>query len=67
MVQSMTKTVTAAAFMMLVEEGKASLDDPVSKYGNRPPPPLGMRVQWHLGTTAATHSFVLRVQSATAS
>ena len=30
-VQSMTKTVTAAAFMILVEEGKASLDDPVSK------------------------------------
>jgi len=31
-VQSMTKAVTAAAFMLLVEEGKASLDDPVSKY-----------------------------------
>ena len=27
----MTKVITAAAFMILVEEGKASLDDPVSK------------------------------------
>ena len=31
-VQSMTKSVVAAAFMTLVEDGKASLDDPVSKY-----------------------------------
>lgn len=50
MVQSMTKVVVAAGFMLLVEEGKASLDDPVSKFfpgygklvvtGTPPPPPL---------------------------
>lgn len=31
-VASMTKPVTAAAFMMLVDEGKVSLDDPVENY-----------------------------------
>ncbi|MDR0353772.1 MAG: beta-lactamase family protein, partial [Opitutaceae bacterium] len=31
-IASMTKPVTAAALMMLVDEGKISLDDPVSKY-----------------------------------
>jgi CubicO group peptidase (beta-lactamase class C family) len=31
-VYSMTKAVTSVAAMMLVEEGKLSLDDPVSKY-----------------------------------
>jgi len=31
-IYSMTKTVTTVAVMMLVEEGKISLDDPVSKY-----------------------------------
>lgn len=31
-VASMTKPVTAVAVMMLVEEGKLTLDDPVSKY-----------------------------------
>lgn len=31
-IASMTKPVTAVAFMMLVDEGKVSLDDPVSKY-----------------------------------
>ncbi|MDR2674679.1 MAG: serine hydrolase [Opitutaceae bacterium] len=31
-VASMTKPVTAAAFMMLVDEGRAGLDDPVEKY-----------------------------------
>lgn len=31
-IASMTKPMTAAAFMMLVDEGKVSLDDPVSKY-----------------------------------
>ena len=31
-IASMTKPFTATAFMMLVEEGKASLDDPVEKY-----------------------------------
>ena len=31
-IASMTKPMTAVAFMMLVEEGKVSLDDPVEKY-----------------------------------
>jgi CubicO group peptidase (beta-lactamase class C family) len=31
-IQSITKTFTAAAIMMLVEEQKVALDDPVSKY-----------------------------------
>ena len=31
-VYSMTKPLTSVAFMMLVEEGKVSLDEPVSKY-----------------------------------
>jgi len=31
-IASMTKPVTSAAIMMLVEQGKLSLDDPVSKY-----------------------------------
>src|SRR5260370_11885822 len=31
-IASMTKPVTSAAIMMLVEEGKLKLDDPVSKY-----------------------------------
>ncbi|MDR1789877.1 MAG: beta-lactamase family protein [Opitutaceae bacterium] len=31
-IASMTKPITAAAFMMLVDEGKVALDDPVSKY-----------------------------------
>lgn len=31
-IASMTKPFTAVAFMMLVDEGKVSLDDPVSKY-----------------------------------
>ena len=31
-IASMTKPVTAVAFMMLVDEGKVSLDDPVAKY-----------------------------------
>ena len=31
-IASMTKPMTAAALMMLVDEGKVSLDDPVEKY-----------------------------------
>src|SRR5215213_4435632 len=31
-IASMTKPMTAAAVMMLVDEGKVSLDDPVEKY-----------------------------------
>lgn len=31
-IASMTKPFTAAAFMMLVDEGKVSLDDPVTRY-----------------------------------
>ena len=31
-IASMTKPITAVAFMMLVDEGKLSLDDPVTKY-----------------------------------
>jgi CubicO group peptidase (beta-lactamase class C family) len=31
-IASMTKPITAVAFMMLVDEGKVSLDDPVAKY-----------------------------------
>jgi len=31
-IASMTKPFTAVAFMMLADEGKVSLDDPVSKY-----------------------------------
>lgn len=31
-IYSMTKPITSVAFMMLVEEGLAALDDPVSKY-----------------------------------
>ncbi len=31
-IYSMTKTVTSVALMMLVEEGKVSLDDPVERY-----------------------------------
>ena len=31
-IASMSKTLTATAFMMLVDEGKVSLDDPVAKY-----------------------------------
>ncbi len=31
-IYSMTKPLTSAAFMMLVEEGKVSLDDPVTKF-----------------------------------
>ena len=31
-IASMTKPITAVAFMLLVDEGKVALDDPVSKY-----------------------------------
>ena len=31
-IYSMTKPITSVAFMMLVEEGKVALDDPVSRY-----------------------------------
>ncbi|HEX4181005.1 MAG TPA: serine hydrolase domain-containing protein [Caulobacteraceae bacterium] len=31
-IYSMTKPITSAAFMMLVEEGRVALDDPVSKF-----------------------------------
>ena len=31
-IASMTKPMTSAAVMMLVEEGKLTLDDPVSNY-----------------------------------
>ena len=31
-IYSMTKPITSAAFMMLVEEGRVALDDPVAKY-----------------------------------
>jgi CubicO group peptidase (beta-lactamase class C family) len=31
-IASMTKSITATAFMMLVDEGKVKLDDPVAKY-----------------------------------
>src|SRR5262245_30173987 len=31
-IASMTKPITAVALMMLVDEGKVNLDDPVSKY-----------------------------------
>jgi CubicO group peptidase (beta-lactamase class C family) len=31
-IASMSKPITATAFMMLVDEGKASIDDPVEKY-----------------------------------
>src|SRR5579871_2255703 len=31
-IASQSKPITAAAFMMLVDEGKVSLDDPVEKY-----------------------------------
>lgn len=31
-IASMTKPITSIAFMMLVEEGKAALDDPLTKY-----------------------------------
>jgi len=31
-IYSMTKAITSAAFMMLVEEGQVALDDPVAKY-----------------------------------
>ncbi len=31
-IASMSKPITATAFMMLVDEGKVSLDDPVEKY-----------------------------------
>ena len=31
-IASMTKPVTGLAIMMMMEEGKSSLDDPVSKY-----------------------------------
>jgi CubicO group peptidase (beta-lactamase class C family) len=31
-IYSMTKPITSVAFMMLVEEGKVALDDPVAKY-----------------------------------
>src|SRR3984957_19376674 len=31
-IYSMTKPLTSVAFMMLVEEGKVALDDPVAKY-----------------------------------
>src|SRR6201747_927271 len=31
-IYSMTKAITSAAFMMLVEEGRVALDEPVHKY-----------------------------------
>jgi CubicO group peptidase (beta-lactamase class C family) len=31
-IYSMTKPITSVAFMMLVEEGKVALDDPVERY-----------------------------------
>ncbi|MEZ6116126.1 MAG: serine hydrolase [Pirellulaceae bacterium] len=31
-IASMTKPIVATGLMMLVDEGKVSLDDPVSKY-----------------------------------
>ena len=31
-IMSMTKPITATALMILVDEGKLSLDDPVEKY-----------------------------------
>ena len=48
---SVTKSFTALAIMMLVEEGKISLDDPVDKFVPMMLRPLGEPVRiWHLLT-----------------
>lgn len=48
---SVTKSFTALAIMMLVEEGKISLDDPVDKFVPMALRPLGEPVRiWHLLT-----------------
>ena len=50
-IASMTKPMTAMAVMMLVEEGKVKLDDPLEKYV---PEFKGIRVKTEQGLVAAT-------------
>jgi CubicO group peptidase (beta-lactamase class C family) len=61
-IASMSKPITAAAFMMLVDEGKVSLDDPVEKYL---PEFRGIKVQaesddQHTVWVKTTHPITLR-------
>lgn len=56
-VASMTKPITAAAFMTLVDEGRASVDDPVSKYI---PEFENMRVQTPDGIRNAQKPILIR-------
>lgn len=55
---SLAKQFTAAAIMQLVEQGKVSLDDPLTKYiANIPPGWSGVKVRHLLSHTSGTQSF----------
>ena len=54
---SLTKQFTSAAVMQLVERGKVSLDDPISKYvANTPPHWSGVKISHLLTHTSGTQS-----------
>lgn len=55
-IASMTKPMTAAALMMLVDEGKLSVDDPVARYI---PAFANLKVQQADGTLAELHHPIL--------
>lgn len=56
-IASMTKTFTATALMMLVDEGKVSINDPVEKYL---PEFKGMVVKTPAGPVPANHPILIR-------
>jgi CubicO group peptidase (beta-lactamase class C family) len=56
-IASMTKPFTATALMMLVDEGKLSIDDPVEKYL---PEFRGLRVKTEQGLVPADHPILIR-------
>lgn len=56
-IASMTKPFTSTALMMLVDEGKLSVDDPVEKYL---PEFKGMQVQTAEGLVPASHPILIK-------
>lgn len=58
-IQSVTKQFTAAGIMLLVEEEKIGLDDPVSQYlENTPPAWQAIKVHHLLGQTSGLKDFI---------
>ncbi|MCB2230423.1 serine hydrolase [bacterium] len=59
LIGSVTKNFTAAAILQLEEQGKLSVDDPISKYLDQFPPEIGDKVTIHhlLTHTSGVHSF----------